>query len=131
MWWVFLLLYCSYLILGPHWESKLITGEKLAIVDSVRELFRRSIFISYVALLMIAWFLYKPSQTSFVSALLLTLMAMTGFHMKYGPEKPFPMHLILTLFLLYTGKKFLSLQLSMTIALVAFYTLMHEKLYIP
>lgn len=131
MWWVFLLLYCSYLILGPHWESKLITGEKLAIVDSVRELFRRSIFISYVALLMIAWFLYKPSQTSFVSALLLTLMAMTGFHMKYGPEKPFPMHLILTLFLLYTGKKFLSLQLLVTIALVAFYTLMHEKLYIP
>ena len=131
MWWVFLILYCSYLILGPHWESKLITGEKLAIVDSVRELFRRSIFISYVALLMIAWFLYKPSQTSFVSALLLTLMAMTGFHMKYGPEKPFPMHLILTLFLLYTGKKFLSLQLLVTIALVAFYTLMHEKLYIP
>ena len=131
MWQLFILMYFSYLILGPHWESKLITGEKLAIVDSLTEFGRRSIFISYVALLMIAWFLYKPSQTSFVSALLLTILAMTGFHMKYGPEKPFPMHLILTLFLLYQGRAYMQPQLWFTIALVMFYTLMHVKLYIP
>ena len=128
---IFIVLYLSYLILGPHWESKLLTGEKFAIVDSVRELFRRSVFISYVALLMIAWFLYKPSQTSFVSALILTMMAMTGFHLKYGPEKPIPTHLLLTTFLLYQGRQYMKPQLWLTVALVAFYTLMHEKLYIP
>ena len=128
---IFIVLYLSYLILGPHWESKLLTGEKFAIVDSIRELFRRSIFISYVALLMIAWFLYSPSQTSFISALILTMMAMTGFHLKYGPEKPIPTHLLLMLFLLYKGRQYMKPQLWLTIALVGFYTLMHEKLYIP
>ena len=128
---LFVVMYLSYLILGPHWESKLLTGEKFAIVDSIRELFRRSIFISYVALLMIAWFMYKPSQTSFFSALILTMMAMTGFHLKYGPEKPIPTHLLLTLFLLYQGRQYMKPQLWLTVSLVGFYTLMHEKLYIP
>jgi hypothetical protein len=131
MWWFFLLLYVSYLILGPHWESKLLTRKKLAIVDSKEELGRRSIFISYVALLFISWFLLFPSQSSFVSALILTIAATTGFHLKYGPEKPIPTHVILTLFLLYRGRSFMSLQLWMTMTLVTFYTLMHEKLYIP
>ena len=131
MWWAFLLLYCSYLILGPHWESKLLKGEKLAIVDSKEELGRRSIFISYVALLFISWFLLQPSQSSFVSALILTIAATTGFHMKYGPEKPIPMHILLTLFLLFKGRMFMTIQLWVTMILVAFYTTMHEKLYIP
>jgi hypothetical protein len=131
MWWIFLLLYCSYLILGPHWETKLLRGERLAIVDSERELLRRSIFISYVALLLISWFLLFPSESSFMSALLLTVAATTGFHMKYGPEKPVPMHLLLTLFLLYQGRSYMSIQLWLTMALITFYTLMHDKLYIP
>jgi hypothetical protein len=131
MWWAFLLLYCSYLILGPHWESKLLKGEKLAIVDSKEELGRRSIFISYVALLFISWFLLQPSQSSFMSALILTIAATTGFHMKYGPEKPIPMHILLTLFLLFKGRMFMTIQMWVTMILVAFYTTMHEKLYIP
>jgi hypothetical protein len=64
MWWAFLLLYCSYLILGPHWESKLLKGEKLAIVDSKEELGRRSIFISYVALLFI-FVVFTPTFSIF------------------------------------------------------------------
>ena len=130
MWWLFLLLYCSYLILGPHWETKILKGEKLVIVDSKEELGRRSIFISYVALLFISWFLLRPSQSSFTSALILTIAAMTGFHIKYGPEKPIPTHLILTVYLLYQGRYYMTLQLWFTMALVMFYTLMHEKLYI-
>jgi hypothetical protein len=130
MWWLFLLLYCSYLILGPHWETKLLKGEKLAIVDSKEELGRRSIFISYVALLFISWFLLRPSQSSFTSALLLTIAAMTGFHMKYGMEKPIPTHVILTLYLLYQGRYYMTLQLWLTLILVMFYTVMHEKLYV-
>lgn len=130
MWWFFLLLYCSYLILGPHWETKILKGEKLAIVDSKEELGRRSIFISYVALLFVSWFLLRPSQSSFMSALILTIAAMTGFHMKYGPEKPIPTHLLLTLYLLYQGRYYMSIQLWFTLALVVSYTLMHENLYI-
>jgi len=129
MWRIFLLLYCSYLVLGPHWESKLVSGEKLDIVDSKEELGRRSLFISYVALLFISWFLFRPSQSSFVSALILTIAATTGFHIKYGPERPIPMHILLTLYLLFMGRSFMTIQLWLTMVLVALYTAMHEQLY--
>ena len=129
MWWVFLLLYCSYLILGPHWESKLATGKELDIVSSKEELGRRSVFISYVALLFISWFLYRPSKSSFMSALILTIAATTGFHIKYGPECPIPMHILLTLYLLFMGRSFMTIQLWFTVVLVAIYTVMHESLY--
>jgi hypothetical protein len=129
MWWVFLLVYCSYLILGPHWESKLLTGKKIDIVSSKEELGRRSVFISYVALLFISWFLLRPSHSSFMSALVLTIAATTGFHIKYGPERPIPMHLLLTLYLLVMGRSFMTIQLWLTVVLVAIYTVMHESLY--
>jgi hypothetical protein len=130
MWWVFLLLYVSYIILGPHWETKLLGGQKLDIVKSSEEFFRRSMFISYVALLFISWFLYSPSQTAFISALMITLMAMTGFHIKFGPEEPIPVHALLVVYLLYQGRWYMSFQLWLTVALAFFYTAMHEKLYI-
>ena len=129
MWQLFVLMYFSYLILGPHWESKLITGDRLAIVDSLSEFGRRSIFISYVALLMIAWFLYKPSMASFVGALLMTVAAAIGFYIKYGTE-PIPMHLLLIGFIVYRGREYMSPELWLTMGLVLFYTLTHEKIYI-
>ncbi len=129
MWRVFLLLYASYLILGPHWESKLLTGKKMDIVSSKEELGRRSLFISYAALLFISWFLFRPSHSSFVSALILTIAATTGFHIKYGPERPIPMHILLTLYLLVAGRSFMTIQLWITVILVALYTAMHEQLY--
>jgi hypothetical protein len=70
-------------------------------------------------------------MTSFMSALLLTIAATTGFHMKYGPEKPIPVHALLVMFLLFRGSKYMSPQLWLTMGLVTLYTLMHEKLYIP
>jgi hypothetical protein len=103
MWYIFLILYVSYLILGPHWESKLIEKKPMLIVDSVRELFRRSIFISYVSLLYTAWFLYNPSYATAVNAIILSAGATYGFYTKYGPEKPFPMHIILNVFLLFAS----------------------------
>jgi hypothetical protein len=129
MWKVFILVYFSYLILGPHWETKLLKREKLDIVDSPKELLRRSIFISYVALLFVAWFLYKPSPNSFISAILLTGSATFGFYLKYGLET-IPMHLLLNIFLLYTGREYIDPQLVITLTLITFYTLTHEKLYI-
>jgi hypothetical protein len=129
MWWFFLLVYCSYLILGPHWETKFIRGEKLEVVDSLKELGRRSIFVSYVALLFMAWFLYSPSMSSFVSALMLIGAATSGFYVKYGSETV-PMHLLLLLFILYRGSSYMTPQLWATIALIGFYTTVHDKIYI-
>ena len=119
----------SYLILGPHWETKLLKGEKLAFVDSASELGRRSIFISYVALLFVAWFFYTPSSVTFMNALIMAGSATIGFYLKYGPETV-PMHLILVSFLIYSGRGYMNPQLWITLGLIGFYTLTHEKLYI-
>lgn len=119
----------SYLILGPHWETRLIKGEKLRIVKSLTEFGRRSIFISYVALLFVSWFLYKPSMTSFMGALIMTGAATSGFYLKYGRET-IPMHLFLVLFVIYRGMNFMNTQLWLTLTLLVFYTFTHEKLYI-
>lgn len=129
MWLVFLLAYVSYLILGPHWETKLLQGKKLDIVNSYKELGRRSIFISYVALLFTSWFMYKPSTSSFMSALILAGTATYGFYVKYGPETV-PMHSLLTLYILYNGRYYMTPQLWLSVALVIFYTTMHDKIYI-
>ena len=129
MWQTFIIIYLSYLILGPHWVAKLLGGKKLDIVNSPGQFLRRSIFISYVALLFTAWFLYKPSMASFVGALLMTVAAAIGFYIKYGTE-PIPMHLLLIGFIVYKGREYMSPELWLTMGLVLFYTLTHEKIYI-
>ena len=129
MWQAFIILYLSYLILGPHWETRLIKGEKLRVVKSLMELGRRSVFISYVALLFVAWFLYTPSMSSFMGALIMAGAATAGFYLKYGLET-IPMHLFLVMFIIHRGLEYMNIQLWMTIGLLIFYTFTHEKLYI-
>jgi len=129
MWQIFIILYMSYIILGPHWESRLIEKKPLRIVDSPKEFFRRSIFISYTAILYTAWFLYNPSYSSAINALLLSGSATYGFYTKYGPEKPFPMHILLNLFILFMGTQYLDTQTLFTFLLLLFYYLTQDILY--
>jgi hypothetical protein len=130
MWKIFLTLYVSYLVLGPHWISKITQGEKLDIVHNARELGRRSIFISYVALLYVAWFLKEPSYTSFMNALILSIAATIGFHLKYGRER-LPMHTLLNMFIIYRGRQYMNLQTWLTLTLLVFYAATHDILYLP
>ena len=131
MWQIFIILYVSYLILGPHWESKLIEKQPLLLVDSVKELLRRSIFISYVSLLYTAWFFYSPSYATAMNAIILSVGATYGFYLKYGPEKPFPMHIILNVFLLFSTMPYLDFQTVLTVCLMLFYHLTQNVLYLP
>ena len=131
MWQIFIILYVSYLILGPHWESKMIEKKPLLLVDSVKELLRRSIFISYVSLLYTAWFFYKPSYATAVNAIILSVGATYGFYLKYGLEKPFPMHIILNVFLLFATMPYLDFQTVLTVCLMLFYHLTQNVLYLP
>src|SRR5210317_637208 len=103
MWQTFIILYLSYLILGPHWETRLIKGEKPRIVESLTEFGRRALFM--------------------------TGAATAGFYLKYGRET-IPMHLLLVMFVIYRGMNFMNTQLWLTLALLVFYTFTHEKLYI-
>jgi hypothetical protein len=130
MWRVFLILYVSYLVLGPHWIANSVQGKKLAIVDTLREFLRRSVFISYVALLYVAWFLWKPTRSSFINALILSGAATLGFYLKYGREVV-PMHILLNLFVLYRGRGYMDLQTWLTLVLLVFYAATRDILYLP
>jgi hypothetical protein len=130
MWQVFVILYVSYLVLGPHWIANSVQGKQLAIVDTPHELLRRSVFISYVALLYVAWFLWKPTQSSFTNALILSGAATLGFYLKYGREVV-PMHILLNLFVLYRGRDYMDSQTWLTLVLLVFYAVTRDILYLP
>ena len=129
MWQLFVAVYLSYLFLGPHWVSHLITGKQLRLVDSPKTLARRSVYISYVSLLYTAWFLYAPSAMTFVYAALLSMAATMAFYTQYGPEDPLPMHLFLNFAVLMMGRDYANEQFYLTMLLVIFYPLTRNILY--
>lgn len=130
MWQLFVGIYFSYLFLGPHWISNLLTGTKLRIVDTPVTLFRRSMYISYISLLYTAWFLYNPSKTTFIYAALLSFLSTMAFYTRYGPEDPLPMHLILNFIILLMGRDYTDVQFLMTLLLITMYPLFRNFLYI-
>jgi hypothetical protein len=129
MWWVFIALYFSYLTLGPHWIAKVVRKEPLDIVKSPEEFLKRAVFISYVALLYTAWFLYRPSLSSFINALVVSGAATLAYYTRWGPEKTLPMHALLNMFILVSGRKFIDTQTFVTLFLGLFYFMCHEKIY--
>ena len=129
MWQLFIALYFSYLFLGPHWISNVITGKDIRVVDSSKTLAKRSVYISYVSLLYTAWFLYSPSQTTFVYAALMSMVSTMAFYTQYGPEDPLPMHICLSFAVLLIGRGSAVTQLYLQMLLVLFYPLTKNILY--
>ena len=129
MWGILVAIYFSYLLLGPHWISNILTGHELQIVDSPRTLLKRSVFISYVSLLFTAWFLYAPSETSFVYAALISMVSTMAFYTQYGPEDPLPMHLLLNFTILTMGREYANIQFYVTMLLVIMYPLTKNIIY--
>ena len=129
MWQLFITLYFSYLILGPHWIAKLVRKEPLDIVESPLQLGKRAVFISYVALLFTAWFLRYPSRTTFFNALLVSVAAAVAYHTRWGPERTLPMHALLNLFILSQGRQYVDPQTMVTVVLGIFYFIFEGKIY--
>ena len=129
MWQLFIALYFSYLFLGPHWISNIITGKDLRVVDSPKTLVKRSVYISYVSLLYTAWFLYFPSQLTFIYAALMSMVSTVAFYTHYGPEDPLPMHIFLNFTVLMIGRDYANTQFYLTMLLTMFYPLTKNILY--
>ena len=103
MWQIFLILYASYLIFGPHWESRLIEKKPYKLLIQSRN-FLDSLYLYRTShFLYTAWFLYKPSYKTLMNALMISGGATYGYHSRWGPETPFPMHVLLNIFLLIAG----------------------------
>ena len=83
--WIYIFLYSSYVILGPHYISRLIRNDRLEIVDTPRELVSRLFFLSYISYLASAYFFLNPNSLSWIIAILVNISALFGYIIKWFP----------------------------------------------
>lgn len=129
MWFFFVLLYVLYLVLGPHWESRILQGKPLKIFETCEQIKQRSMFISYITLLYTAWFFFRPSYVTFINAFILSLISTISYNMRWGAEEFFPSHIFLNLIILGKGFNYLDTQTSLTTLLMLFYPMVYKTIY--
>ena len=83
--WIYIFLYSSYVILGPHYISRLIRNDTLEIVDRPIELISRLFFLSYISYLTSAYFFINPNSLSWIIAILVNASALLGYIIKWFP----------------------------------------------
>ena len=83
--WIYIFLYSSYVILGPHYISRLIRNDTLEIVDTPTELISRLFFLSYISYLTSAYFFLNPNSLSWIIAILVNISALLGYIIKWFP----------------------------------------------
>lgn len=83
--WIYIFLYSSYVILGPHYISRLIRNDTLEIVATPTELISRLFFLSYISYLTSAYFFLNPNSLSWIIAILVNISALLGYIIKWFP----------------------------------------------
>lgn len=80
---IYIILYILYIILGPHFISRLFRRDQIKIVSSYNELLRRMFFLSYIGLLTNAFYFYKQDINSLIITILVNLYVLIGFIIKW------------------------------------------------
>lgn len=83
--WIYIFLYTSYVILGPHYISRLIRNDTLEIVNTPTELISRVFFLSYISYLTSAYFFINPNNMTWIIAILVNISALLGYIIKWFP----------------------------------------------
>ena len=83
--WIYIFLYASYVILGPHYISRLIRNDTLEIVNTPTELISRVFFLSYISYLTSAYFFINPNNMTWIIAILVNISALLGYIIKWYP----------------------------------------------
>ena len=82
---IYFILYVAYIILGPHFITRLIKGDTLEIVDSPTTFFSRAVFLSYISYLATAYFFLNPTQTTWIIAIIINISALIGYIVRWFP----------------------------------------------
>ena len=82
---VYIILYVAYIILGPHFITRLMKCDQLEIVDSPTTFFSRALFLSYLSYLATAYFFLNPTQTSWLIAIIINISALIGYIVRWFP----------------------------------------------
>ena len=79
----YVVLYVMHLILGPYFPWRLLWGQKVRYVKSLGELLNRSVYITYLNMLLIAYFAENPDIEMFVISMISSLVALVAFVYKW------------------------------------------------
>ena len=87
----FIVSYLIYVIFGDSIYAKLLFQEHIKFPPVLSEIFKRSIFISYISLILIVIFLLNKSKFTWNLAFTFSLFSLIGFIIKhYGKELTLP-----------------------------------------
>ena len=84
---IYLFLYITYVILGPHYIARLIRSDTLQIATSPQDIISRMFFLTYIATLFNAFFFYNPTITTWILAIIVNITALIGFLIKFNYKK--------------------------------------------
>lgn len=81
---IYSFLYISHIILGPYYYSFIFQGQKPKyIVKSFTDLLKKSVYITYISMLMTIYFLINPNTETYMCGLLITFVALISYIVKY------------------------------------------------
>jgi hypothetical protein len=80
---IYILLYISYIILGPHFITRFFRNLDFRYATSIRELLSRFVYLSYITLLLNSYFFYKPNIITWLIAIIFNLLSLFSFIIKW------------------------------------------------
>ncbi len=136
-------LYISHIILGPYYYTFIAKGKPIKFrAKTFKDLFKHSIYITYISLLYVIYFLINPNLENFLNALFLTVLSFIIYIIIYNKNSPYfvesiILHFALILpfifFLFYYNIRFKpfcpSFITYFTISLVIIYAFTYKKIY--
>jgi hypothetical protein len=93
---IYLLLYFIYVIFGDHIFTKLILNRDITFPLKINEILKRSLFITYLALLASSLFFYTKNINHFFIAISLSLISLLSFIIIYNNKSEFYISGIIT-----------------------------------
>lgn len=84
---VYIFLYVTYIILGPHYIARIIKNDTLQIATSFQEIISRIFYFTYIVILFNAYFFYNPTLTVWIITIIMNILSIIGFIIKFNYKK--------------------------------------------
>lgn len=84
---IYLFLYITYIILGPHYIARSIRNDTLQIATSFQDIISRMFYFTYIVILINAYFFYNPTLTTWIITVIMNIFSIIGFIIKFNYKR--------------------------------------------
>lgn len=84
---IYIFLYISYIIFGPHYIARIIRHDTLHIATSTEDIIHRMFYFTYLVILFNAYFFYNPTLIVWIIAIIMNILSIIGFIIKFNYKK--------------------------------------------